>query len=108
MNDYEELQVSENTTELACQGKLSITVMEVGVDMIALKLGTPSGPESAYNLPVNNSIRHDGGGEGKFELILIGIKEGDLEKNIPASAVLRVRQLCIESGLYRFLSREGS
>jgi hypothetical protein len=71
MNQYEEIEIPENSSGYAHEGKLFVTNVEVGVDLVIVKIGTIDYAGKPYDLRVGYPITHDGGVNGKFEVHLI-------------------------------------
>jgi hypothetical protein len=90
---YEEIEIPENSTGFVYEGKIFVTNFEVGVDLVIAKIGTVDHAGQQYDLRVGYPITYDGGENGKFEVHLIAIKEGNLAANIPASAMFRITRL---------------
>jgi hypothetical protein len=82
----EERVIREESSVCPFNGALVVTNDEVGTDQVVLRIEATGGPSVETPLKVGHSRVYDSGGNGRFKISLLAIKDGEFKGDIPASA----------------------
>lgn len=89
----EEREIREESSVCPFDGALVVSNDEVGMDQVILRIEAAGVPSIETPLKVGHSTMYDTGGQGRFKISLIAIKDGEFKEGIPASASFVIRRI---------------